>query len=132
MLLLHAGWLGGVTHAPARKEFAILAFRRIGVVVPRIVGIVTEIAQIRVVWQIIRRAWIGPQSIITFIRLKAALVGVDSFDRVRVDTKARHAHSVSRHVGLADKNHAHAERPQMIADGHLANSQRYAVVGGPV
>ncbi len=117
-----------VAHLPARHR-TVGPVGRDHVVAPRIVGIVALLAQVVGIAALLARR---RMAVVAVELLEAAGAHERRDRRAAFDAVALQAVEVGQHVSLARQRHADAGRPQVVADGLLAQGQRHAVPGGAV
>ena len=117
-----------VAHLPARHR-TVGPVGRDHVVAPRIVGIVALLAQVVGIAALLARR---RMAVVAVELLEAAGAHQRRDGRAAFDAVALQPVEVGQHVSLARQRHADAGRPQVVADGLLAQGQRHAVPGGAV
>ena len=132
ILFPDAGGQMVIAEIPARQDFAVGAFGRIGPVMPRIVAVIALRFQVPVIGVVRIDQLVGPQPVIAFHRLQPAFGGEHAELGELVDTEPRHAFGVGLHMGFADERAAQALGADEITDIALADRERHAVPGRPV
>ena len=132
MLLLHARRQVRVPQQPAAQDFAVRSFRRVGEVVPRVFARIPFRVEPVVVAKLAappleRRG--GMDAVIVFERLEPGLRHDDADVRRGIEPQPRQALAIGDQVRLPDDGGTDAERPQVVADGKLADGKRDAVPG---
>ena len=125
MLFRNPRGLVGVHQQPAVLQCAVVGGAGIGPMLPRIVRVITLLAQIGIVAR--ARPPGRVQAVVALIGLEAAFGDMHADDGIRRDAEQLQAFEIGRHVGLADQHVADADLLQMIAERRLADAQRPAV-----
>ena len=118
-----------IAQAPARQNFSIRPFSRIGIFIPWIIAQISVLTQIGIVGQRWRDDGIGMFAIIALPWFKAAFSHAQPNFCIASETKSRHAIDIGAEMRFASNGGAYAFLREIITKRHFADGQRHKIPG---